>query len=164
MDIRKYLSRAVAEPTVLCTVRSVRTSANQEAQGLRVRRGHPSFGPKGGQPKDARQCRCKPSDAVDVKNKRCECGAGQPSFGPKGGQPKDARWCAKCKPSTPWMVHKRCECGLVRPTFGPKGGKPKDARWCAKCPKKPAEAVDVNHKRLRVRRGPAGLRTERWAA
>ena len=149
MDIRKYLSRAVAEPDTYCA-----PCAPCAPPPTKKRRGegcecglvsYPKFGPEGGKPKDARWCAtCKPSDAVDVKNKRCECGRAQPAFGPKGGEPKDARWCAKCpkKPSDAVDVkHKRCECGKARPIFAPEGGEHKDARWCAKC--KPSDAVDV---------------------
>ena len=36
----------------------------------------------------------KPADAVDVVNKRCECGAKLPTFGLVKGKP--ALWCANC--------------------------------------------------------------------
>jgi hypothetical protein len=109
----------------------------------------PTYGPKGGRPKDARWClACKPPDAVDVVNKKCiACKEKQPNYGPKGGRPKDRRWCLACKPPDAVdVVNKKCiACKDKIPSYGPKGGRPKDARWCVAC--KPPDAVDVKSKR-----------------
>jgi hypothetical protein len=57
-------------------------------------------------------CPEKPADAVNVKNKLCECCAAKPTFGPVDGKRKDARWCANC-PKRPAdavnVVSDRCD-------------------------------------------------------
>ena len=107
----------------------------------------PSFGLPGGPAKTAKWCsKCpeKPDNAVDVRNKRCECGKSFPIYGMPGGTPGSGRWCAKCpeKPADAVNVHsKRCECGEHQPSLGLPGDSPRDARWCANCPTKPANGV-----------------------
>ena len=130
--------------------------------------------------KDARwcsQCPSKPSNAVDVRSKRCECGSHNPTFGLPGGSGiKDARWCSQC-PSKPInavdVVSKRCECGSHSPTFGLPGGSGiKDAWWCPQCPSKPDNAVDVKNKRCECGRhlptfglpGGSGIKDARWCS
>ena len=113
----------------------------------------PSFGLPGGKPYTAKWCsKCpeKPDNAVDVRNKRCACGASYPSYGNPGGNPGSAKWCAKCpeKPADSVNVHsKRCVCGKSQPSLGLPGEHPYEARWCAKCPDKPVNALNVVRKR-----------------
>mmetsp|Transcript_19753 Transcript_19753/g.62841 ORF Transcript_19753/g.62841 Transcript_19753/m.62841 type:complete len:115 (+) Transcript_19753:413-757(+) len=93
----------------------------------------------GQRPKDAKWCsRCptKPFGAVDVVNKKCECGLGAPSLGVPGEA--TARWCARCPGKPPSgavnVVSRKCECGRSQPSFGMKGDRLRDARWCKLCP------------------------------
>lgn len=97
-------------------------------------------------------CPGKPEEAVNVTNKRCECGvASCPSFGlPEEGK-KGARWCARC-PGRPIeavnVTNRRCECGLSQPSFGLVSGEGRrGAKWCAKCPGRPPEAMNVTNRR-----------------
>jgi len=92
------------------------------------------------------KCPDKPKEAIDVKNKRCECGKSQPILN-LPGQTK-GRWCTKCpdKPKEAINVnHKRCECGKSQPSLNLPGQT--KGRWCSKCPDKPKEAIDVKNKR-----------------
>ncbi|AGE48325.1 hypothetical protein PBCVAN69C_043R [Paramecium bursaria Chlorella virus AN69C] len=92
----------------------------------------------GGKP---RWCsKCKPKDAVDVKNKKCTCGK-NPIFGLPGEKPI---WCSKCKPKDAVDVkHNKCKCGKSHPSFGLPGETTRI--WCGDC--KSEEAIDVVNKK-----------------
>jgi hypothetical protein len=113
----------------------------------------PSFGLPGGKPHTAKWCsKCpeKPTEAVDVRNKRCACGRSYPSYGLPGGNTSTAKWCLKCpsKPDNVVKVHsKKCECKMAQPSLGLPGDL--SARWCAKCPGMPLNVVKMARKRQR---------------
>eukprot|EP00873_Tetraselmis_striata_P020125 jgi/Tetstr1/440389/TSEL_028723.t1 len=102
----------------------------------------------------------KPDVAVDVKNKRCECGKRHPSFGlPEEGRGY-VRWCSACPGKTGNAVgihSKRCECSKRQPSFGPPGEGLRSARWRSTCPGQSGNAVNVRIKRCECRARQPGF-------
>lgn len=90
-------------------------------------------------------CPNKHPDAVNICDKRCQCGnSANPSFGDAIGR---KIWCAKCKPKEAVKIRPdgNCECGNKRPRFGLHGDQ--QPRWCEDCPSKEPEAINICRKR-----------------
>uniref|UniRef100_A0A061R214 Uncharacterized protein n=1 Tax=Tetraselmis sp. GSL018 TaxID=582737 RepID=A0A061R214_9CHLO len=142
-----------------------RKKESQQGRVCECGRSQPSFGLSGESRRAARWCaKCptRPSEAVDVINKRCVCGSRRPSFGLPGEQSRQARWCVQCPtkpPNAVDVVSKRCSCGQRQPSFGLPGELGRQARWCSKCPSKPSCAVDIVSRRNRRLRDPPPSRT-----
>lgn len=91
------------------------------------------------------RCPGKPADAVDVVNRRCDCGRGRPTFGLPGSGYGGARWCARCPARAAAavdVVNRKCACGRTVPSLGRPDGDGK-ALWCVNCPDKPPDAVNL---------------------
>ena len=88
--------------------------------------------------------KCKPKEAVNIRNNKCKCGK-TPLFNLPGEI--KGKWCKTC-PDIPKeainVIRKKCECGKHQPYFI----LPEEniARWCSECPTKPIEALSINKK------------------
>ncbi|AGE55156.1 hypothetical protein PBCVMA1E_084R [Paramecium bursaria Chlorella virus MA1E] len=103
------------------------------------------FGLSGGMSLWCKNCPNKPSEAINIKARKCKCKRSQPSFGLPG---EKAEFCKECKPSDAINVNaKKCICGKSQPHFGLPGEK---AEWCLDC--KPVDAINIKARKCKCRK------------